>query len=128
MAHESSKNEMSTNNALKMLSNKVTLLTILSQWILIAIALYQRGGWAFTIVHTNEDFLHQLLILLNIPALLIAAPFLSPIDFWRSADSLKDALILIAAITTQWWILGYIIRSVIYHKRDKKSSGRVPTI
>ncbi len=76
--------------ARELLFNKVTLFTILSQWVLIAIALYQRGGWAFTIVHTNEDFLYQLLILLNIPALLIAASFLSPIDFCRSADSLKD--------------------------------------
>ena len=109
-------------NALELLFNKVTFFTILFQWLLIAAACYQRGFWAFSIVHTNDGLLYFLVFLINLPALFVAEPFLSPIGFWRpEADSPKDALVLIVAITTQWWAIGCAIWQIFFSKKNGES-------
>lgn len=114
------------NSTLKMLFSKVTLLTILFQWLLIAGACYQRGFWAFSIVHTNDGLLYSLVFLINLPALFIAKPFLSPVDFWRpEADSPKDALVLITTITVQWWIIGFFIKQIFFSNENKENIGKV---
>ena len=105
------------SNALKILFNKVTLLTILFQWLLIAAALYQRGYWEFTGHFVSDRPLYQLVVLLNIPAITVAVGFVSPTNFNSEADTLRDAIIFITTITVQWWIIGFFIKQIFFNKQ-----------
>ena len=110
----------SIGSAKDLLFNKVAFFTILSQWILIVVALYQRGYWEWTGHFVSDKPLYQLIVLLNIPAITLAAPFLSPTNFNSEADTLKDAVVFITTITIQWWLIGCAIKQIFFSKKSKE--------
>ena len=109
------------NDFLNTLFNKVTLCTILSQWLLIATALYQRGYWEFTGHFVSDRPLYQLLVLLNFPAILIATNIL-PTS--KEVDTLGEALVFIVTITVQWWIIGFFIKQVFFNRKNAENIGK----
>ncbi|MDQ2747739.1 MAG: hypothetical protein M3T96_10835 [Acidobacteriota bacterium] len=111
-------------NLLKTICNKVTFFTILFQWVLIAIALQQRGYWEWNGHFASDKILYQLVVLLNIPAITISLPFLSSTNFNSEADTLKDALVIMATITVQWWIIGFFIKQMFFNKKVKVSTDK----
>ncbi len=112
------------SNVLKMLFNKVAFATILFQWVLIGAALYQRGFWEWNGHFVSDRPLYQLIVLLNLPAVMFAVGFVTPTNFNSEADTLRDAIIFIIAITIQWWAIGCAIWQIFFRKKNGESLGR----
>lgn len=104
-------------NLKNLLLNKITLSTILFQWLLIGLALYQRGYWEFSGHFVSDRFLYQLLVLLNFPAVMTVLTLLPPS---KEVDTLGEASFFILAITMQWWIIGFFINQIFFYKKSEK--------
>ncbi len=97
--------------------SKTTLLTVIFGWAIVISALYGRGFWQWDGHFASDSLFFQLVIMLNFPAILIASPFLSVKSFMNQGEPLKDALVLIIAITIQWILIGCMIEAAFFQKR-----------
>lgn len=103
----------------ELLFNKVTFLTVMINWGLIAVALYNRGYFNSPIHIFYETLLFNLVFIINLPAITFAG-LIQPIPLTISNYSSNNILTLIAAITAQWWIVGFFIKQIFFNKKSEK--------
>lgn len=99
------------------LFSKVTFFTVAIHWMLVILAVYERGGLSYRFHFFYEPILFKIIVLLNLPTLIISDSFVSGNAFIDETHLLRGTLILILSITAQWLIIGCVIKQIFFNKK-----------
>ncbi len=100
-------------------------LTVGFHWITFLLALFVRGELTSPIHLYYEPFIFQVLLLLDLPAILLAEEIVSPLNPSLTANSIANLAGLFAIVTLQWICIGIILDLVISTVRKSRSTHPV---
>jgi hypothetical protein len=98
----------------EILFNRISILFLLTHWILLFIGSYIRGGFKPLEHPNNEPLLRIVLIILDMPAILITLLVSTVFDWQNKNDfSITDGIIFAVVVSLQWLLVGYGVRALI---------------
>ena len=104
-------------NLANVVFSKVTLITVIVQWIFTLWAVYDRGRLNGSFHSFYEPLFFQIMLLLNIPAGAAAYYFTPGNPFLDKDNPLFSIFVLIASVTIQWTFIGSLINYIFYTDR-----------
>lgn len=103
------------------LFNKYSGLSVAIHWILVLLSLLLRPDWQRPIHFFYETFLFQLLLLIDLPAIVVAEQIGFPINLSVSENSVSSILAVIVMISMQWFLILFVINQILFSFKRVKT-------